>query len=492
MIQVIDIGKGTRLNDYASFAYLSNPVQELRAQAKVWVPKLHGRTVWMVNSTALGGGVAEMLPKMVDILRELGVRTEWVVVSPDAKEFFPLTKRIHNSIHDFGHPGFSADDGCVYNRVSRQMADEMQTLIAPEDILVIHDPQPLGAGSELKQRLGMKAIWRCHIGLDRHTLVTDAAWNFLKPYTKNYDHTVFSAQEYVPSFLMEKASIITPAIDPLSDKNRDLLGPELMNILCKSGLHKNGLHPFLASRWKRQVKRLQPDGSFANANKNNEIGLLFHPVVTQVSRWDRLKGWETLLEAFVRFKRSCKHNGKKKSSHYRRANAVQLLLAGPEPAAVQDDPEGKGVLDELCTFYRKLAPEDQKSVVLLTLPMSSRTQNHLMVNAIQRCSSLVVQNSLQEGFGLTATEAMWKKIPVLGTFSCGLRQQIRDGIDGRLTANPKDPKEIAENLDYMLTSSAKLEKWGRQAQHRVYNQFLIFSQVQKWLQCLSAVSNGSG
>ena len=178
----------------------------------------------------------------------------------------------------------------------------------------------------------------------------------------------------------------------------------------------------------------------------------------------------------------------KYSFHYRRSNSVQLILAGPEPAAVQDDPEGKDALDEICRFYMRLAPEDQQHIVLLTLPMSSRTQNHLIVNAIQRCSSLVVQNSLQEGFGLTATEAMWKKIPVLGTLCCGLRQQIRDNIEGRLSGNPMDPKEIAENLDGMLSSAAKLEKWGRRAQHRVYKEYLIFSQIQKWLQCLNEVA----
>ncbi len=156
---------------------------------------------------------------------------------------------------------------------------------------------------------------------------------------------------------------------------------------------------------------------------------------------------------------------------------------------MQDDPEGKGVLEELCKYYRKLTPEDQENVVMLTLPMSSRNQNHLMVNAIQRCSSVVVQNSLQEGFGLTATEAMWKRIPVLGTSSCGLRQQIRDGVDGRLTSNPNNPNEIAENLDHMLASPVKLEKWGRNAQRRVYDRFLVFSQVQKWLACLSNIAN---
>ena len=95
-------------------------------------------------------------------------------------------------------------------------------------------------------------------------------------------------------------------------------------------------------------------------------------------------------------------------------------------------------------IYCGLDAEFQKDIALLSLPMDSRKNNELMVNAIQRCASVVVQNSLREGFGLTVTEAMWKGTPVLGTEACGLRQQIRDGIDGRLIRNPEDPHEIAK------------------------------------------------
>ena len=121
--------------------------------------------------------------------------------------------------------------------------------------------------------------------------------------------------------------------------------------------------------------------------------------------------------------------------------------------------------------------------------MSSRSQNHLMVNALQRCSSLVVQNSLQEGFGLTATEAMWKQIPVLGTTACGLRQQIRDGKDGRLTINPINPEEIAKNLEHIFAKPKLLLKWGKNAQKRVYEKFLIFNQIKKWLNCMDQIIN---
>jgi trehalose synthase len=443
----------------------------------------------MVNSTANGGGVAEMLPKLVGLLRELGVQTEWAVVSPKARGFFTLTKRIHNLIHDFGRPGFTSQDAALYARISREAACELGKRIASQDILVVHDPQPLGAGACLKRRIGVKTIWRCHIGLNCHTQATESAWAFLRPHAELYDHAVFSAPEYVPAFLAGKSTIISPAIDPLSAKNRNLPGSEFMDVLRRAGLIQNGHHPTATSPWRRQAMRLQPNGTFAKAGSGADLGLLFRPVIAQISRWDRLKGWEHLLEGFLRLKHRYRADGgRRRSPRQRRLDSLMLLLVGPDPAAVQDDPEGMGVLEDLCRAYQDLSPQDRQSVALLTLPMEVRKQNHLMVNAIQRSASVVVQNSIQEGFGLTATEAMWKTVPVLGTSACGLRQQIRPGIDGRLTGNPQDPAEIAQNLEEMLARPANLARWGRNAQRHVHDRFLVFAQAAKWLQCLAEVA----
>ena len=118
------------------------------------VPQLEGRTLWMVNSTARGGGVAEMLPRLVTILRELGVRTEWLVIGSDKPEFFTLTKRLHNLIHGNGVPEFSADDQAVYHAVSRENADGLKAHVKPGDLLVTHDPQPLGSGALVRQEYG--------------------------------------------------------------------------------------------------------------------------------------------------------------------------------------------------------------------------------------------------------------------------------------------------------------------------------------------------
>ena len=165
---------------------------------------------------------------------------------------------------------------------------------------------------------------------------------------------------------------------------------------------------------------------------------------------------------------------------------VRLVLAGPDPASIQDDPEGKEVLEELHAAYLELDPALQDDVAVVTLPMSSARHNALIVNALQRASSVVVQNSLREGFGLTATEAMWKGVCVVGTRACGLRQQIRSGIDGILIQDSQDPDEIARRLDDILQEANKRDYMARNGKQRVHREFLIFKQLCDWLSVLSA------
>ena len=146
------------------------------------------------------------------------------------------------------------------------------------------------------------------------------------------------------------------------------------------------------------------------------------------------------------------------------------------------------MLEELSADYRALPPEIQRDVALLTLPMDSRKENALMVNALQRCSTIIVQNSIREGFGLTATEAMWKRVPVLATRASGLRQQIRSGIDGILTQNASDPDEVARRLDDALCNLSNRDLLARSAQRRVHDQFLIFTQMCEWLRVLTSAA----
>jgi trehalose synthase len=300
-----------------------------------------------------------------------------------------------------------------------------------------------------------------------------------------YDHGVFSAPEYIPHYMSGRGSINHPAIDPLSFKNRELSAHVVTGVLCNAGMAKEH-QPVLTPHYDVQVTRLQPDGSFGPGDSPEEIGLLYRTTVTQVSRWDRLKGWHPLLEAFARIKTKVRDGSWKLDPHdARRIDIARLVLAGPETAAVADDPEAVEVLEDLIVAYKALDPAIQRDVVLLSLPMGSRDHNALMVNALQRCSSVVVQNSLQEGFGLTATEAMWKRVAVLGSRACGLRQQIRDGIDGRLTSHPQDPEDVATTLLDMLNDGEARKGYGLSAQRRVHDDFLVFTQVRRWLEVLA-------
>jgi len=492
MIEEIEVKRQPTLDDYAALAHLSDAVVELRREAARTAPAFGGRTLWMVNSTARGGGVAEMLPRDVALLEELGVRTRWLVVSTPSHEFFALTKRIHNLIHGSGDADFSAEEHALYASVSAELAAELRARVAPGDVLVVHDPQPAGAGALVKAQTGVVAVWRCHIGLDVHTPATQAAWSFLEPYVTRYDHAVFSAPEYVPGVLANRACVIPPGIDPFTHKNRDLSTHKIVGILADARLIPE-YGPVLAPPFAVPATRLQADGSLRFATEPDDIGLLFRPIVTQVSRWDRLKGWRPLLDGFVLLKRRITERARSLDDRARRTlELVRLVLAGPDPVSIQDDPEATEVFEELCEVYRSLEPELQRDIALLSLPMASLKENALMVNVLQRCSTIVVQNSLQEGFGLTATEAMWKRIAVVASPACGLRQQIRPGIDGKMLSSAENRAEIADVLDALISNPREREALGRSAQRRVHDEFLIFSALRRWLDLLAGVVTRSG
>jgi trehalose synthase len=484
MIETIDVNLAGTLGDYETFYHLSDAVRELRTEASILVPPLKDRTVWMVNSTAKGGGVAEMLPRVVKMLTDLGLPTRWAVIGSDRPEFFRLTKRIHNLIHGVSDSNLTGEDRALYEAVNRKNAKALAKLLKPDDIVVVHDPQPLAMGAFLKRELGVRTVWRCHIGLDRHLPETRAAWTFLKPYAETYDLAVFSAPEYIPDYLAGRSTIIHPGVDPVGHKNRELSPHKLVGILCNAGL-KRERHPVLTPRFGDVAQRLRPDGRFTAANGEDEIGLLYRPVVTQISRWDQLKGFRPLLDGFVRLKGYLADGHELSERHRRRLEVLRLVLAGPDPASVQDDPEAQAVLESLVAAYAGLDGALQEDIALLVLPMASRKENALMVNALQRCSTVIVQNSLQEGFGLTATEAMWKGVPVVGSHAHGLRQQIRSGIDGTITQDPTDPDEIARRLSDILEDPTMRTRMARSAQKRVRNEFLVFMQLCRWLRALT-------
>jgi trehalose synthase len=488
MIERVDTAGETAapaLEDYEAFAHLALAVRELREEASQLVPRIGERRVWMVNSTARGGGVAEMLPGLISGLRQLGVDARWLVASTDREEFFGLTKRLHNLIHGRGEADLGDEERKLYRLVSEELAAELEEVVGPDDLLVVHDPQPMGAGALLRERLRdrvpARTVWRCHIGLDRRTEETRAAWRFLAPYAESYEEAVFSAPEYIPDLFGNRATLIRPSIDPLSDKNRELSPHKLQGVLCNASLARQDA-PVLTPPFDRGARRLSPDGEWLPATEPEELGILFRPMVVQISRWDRLKGFEPLLRAFALLKG---RTGDADPVHGRRREIVRLALAGPEPEAVSDDPEGQEVLEELRRAYMDLPPPIQRDVAILSLPMASRRENALMVNALQRCATVVVQNSLEEGFGLTVAEAMWKRTAVLGSRACGIRQQIQHHLNGYLVDHPEDPSAVAEALDALLADPVERERLGAAAQRRVYEQFLVFTHIREWLRLMA-------
>ncbi|HEY0787379.1 MAG TPA: glycosyltransferase [Thermoanaerobaculia bacterium] len=488
-MRTVELPDSAPLAEYEAWTHLVGEVRALRADAHRLTAELAGRRVWMVNSTETGGGVAEMLPKMIALMRALGLETHWAVLETREPRFFAVTKRLHNLIHDLGDPSFDDADREIYARVNRENFQKFAKLLHPSDVVIVHDPQPALLGALVRRELGNTFVWRCHIGLDKATERTNAAWSFLRPHLEEADHAVFSAADYIPDFLKGRSSIIHPAIDPLSPKNREFSPRKVQGILCNARLATE-YAPVLYPPYGSPALRLSPAGEWRPANELDEIGLLFRPIVTQISRWDRLKGFEPLLEAFVRLKRKASSRGLS-DLHRRRLQIMRLILAGPDPRSVEDDPEGKELLGELTARFLALSPEVQKDIALIVLPMESRAENAYMVNAIQRCSTVVVQNSIQEGFGLTVTEAMWKRVAVVGSSAVGIRQQIRNGVDGVLVSDPRNVEELAATLDQILHDPLRRGHLAGNAQQRVYDEFLVFAQVRSWLRTLVSVTRGA-
>ncbi|MBN2573625.1 MAG: glycosyltransferase [Deltaproteobacteria bacterium] len=496
MLKLVDPANGNTpsLARYADDPRFTALVGELHSEARQVLPNVRG-CVWMINSTATGGGVAEMLPGLIMLLRELGLRVNWAVIGSERPEFFALTKRIHNLLHGETSAGIALgpDDSRLLENVGQANAEGLLPHLGPDDILVVHDPQPVCLGKDLARRRGLRAIWRCHVGLDERNAATQAVWRFLRPHLDGYAAAAFSAPEYIPSFLAGRASVLHPGIDPLSHKSRDLTVSKMVGILVNAGI-QTAHEPVPTPDFPVPVRRFVADGKLVTPG---EIGLLFRPIVLQVSRWDRLKGWRPLLEAFVRLKARVRAGGASALSprNQRRLELARLVLAGPDPAGVADDPEGAEVFRELCDAYQGLSPADREDVALLLLPMDSRKRNALIVNALQRCATVVVQNSLREGFGLTVTEAMWKRHAVLGTHAVGIRTQLRDRIDGLLTRDANNPEEIAANIEALLTAPRARYDMGGHAYRRVHERFLVFAQLSHYLSLFSrtlGIASGTG
>jgi trehalose synthase len=375
-------------------------LNEIRFVAK----GLKGKTVKMVNSTAVGGGVAEMLNRLVPLLNEMEVHTKWDVIT-GGNDFFEVTKGFHNALHggDYNLTKEAKDIFVSYNEQNRQR------MTFDEEVVVIHDPQPAGLIKSRKE--GQQWIWRCHIDLSHpHKDV----WDFLKPMVEQYDASIFSS----PAFTRQLANpqyLFYPCIDPLSEKNKPLDEAYIAKVCDDFGVDRT------------------------------------RPIITQISRFDRLKDPVGVVQAY---------------KLARRYVDCQLVLAG---GGASDDPEGAVVLQEVME-----AAAGDPDVIILNLPPWCA----LEINALQHASDIVIQKSLREGFGLTVTEALWKSKPVIAGAVGGIPTQVVHKLTGVLVQSVEG---CAYQIRYLLTHPEFARQLGKQGREHVRENFLMTTNLKRWM-----------
>jgi trehalose synthase len=417
--------------------------------------RLDGKTIWNINSTATGGGVAEMLHALVGYVQDLGIPIRWSVISGDAP-FFALTKHLHNMIHGQGDgPPLTTADADHYAGVLAANAAELIVQVKPGDIVLLHDPQTVGLAAPLLSA-GARVVWRSHIGLDRETPVTQAAWAFLRPHLAGVHGFVFSRRQYVPSWVPEQLTwIIPPSIDPFSAKNQQLDPDTVLSILATIGV-VDSARPTEPGRFVRG------DGSTGEVRRSATVlaeGMPgpTDPAVVQVSRWDRLKDMAGVMRGFA--------------DEAAAGEFGYLMLVGPDVTHVPDDPEGLAVYSECVGQWQQLPSALRSRVLLVTLPLDDVEENAAMVNALQRHASVIVQKSLAEGFGLTVAEGMWKGRAVIGSAVGGIPDQIADGT-GVLLQDPTDLHAFGSAVHRLLADPEQSRRLGAAAHRYIREQYV--------------------
>jgi trehalose synthase len=376
--------------------------------------ELRGLRVAHLNATAIGGGVAEILQSMVPLFNSLGIATERIVIDPTDPEFFRVTKKIHNLLQG-AEGSLSERELDVYYGNLQQVAGAMRRDALSADVWFMHDPQLLPLAGML--RLGricdsVAWLWICHIDL---TQPNQSALDSLLPLLQDYHHLIFSLQQYVPVHQVadKPVYIAPPAIDPLAEKNNPVGEQEAWDILSSMGIDRK------------------------------------RPLITQVSRFDLWKDPWGVIDAFRLARESLPE--------------IQLALLGLSQAS--DDPEAGEILNSV--LGHAAADPD---IHLFHDPESLPVDNDLAVNAFQMASSVLVQKSTREGFGLTVTEGMWKGKPMIGGNAGGIRIQIDDGANGYLVSSPE---ECARRIVTLLQDNDLASYIGAAGRASVRRRFLL-------------------
>jgi trehalose synthase len=433
---------------------------------------LDGRSLWCVNSTARGGGVAEMLAPLLGYARSAGVRARWAVISGEP-EFFTVTKRIHHRLHGSAGDGggLGGPEHEIFDRVTQRNAPALAELVQPGDVVLLHDPQTSGLVGPMKER-GALVVWRVHIGADVVDDRVREVWEFLTPGVAAADAFVFSREGHIWETLdCARCHVIPPSIDAFSPKNQDLSDEVTLAILRTIGLLEGepGAEPdFLRVDGDRDVVRRTAD-----LVQDAPLGA-DDPMAAQVSRWDPLKDPVGIVEGFA----ACAQ----------RLDRVHLVLAGPDVTSVSDDPEGAKVFQEVCERRDALPDGIRRRVHLASLPMEDAEENAAMVNAVQRYAMVVVQKSLAEGFGLTVAEALWKGRPVLASRVGGIQDQIENGRTGVLLDDPRDPSAFGAALADLMADDEHAAAMGRAGRESVREQFLEPRHLEQWVALLEGLA----
>lgn len=384
-------------------------IDELRFLAE----RLQGRHIQHVNSTAVGGGVAEILMRLIPLLQELGLSSRWDVIKGDDR-FFKVTKTMHNTLH--GQRGtLTRADARAFLETTTQ---NLRAFSWDGDVIFIHDPQPAGLIQAKTSHTG-RWVWRCHIDV---STPEPATWRFLERFVAQYDAAIFSAPQFAQR-LPIRQFLVAPSIDPLSEKNRELSEETITEILHRLQIPRD------------------------------------KPLVTQVSRFDRLKDPLGVIEAFRLVRRSVD---------------CRLILVG---GGASDDPEGAQVLAEV----REQAHNDP-DILVLELPPTS----HVEINAIQRASDVVVQKSLREGFGLTVSEALWKGKPVVASAVGGIPMQIAHRYSGLLC---RSVEGAAFAIKQCLNSPSFAKRLGANGREHVRQNFLLTRHLMEYLLLIVALEH---
>ena len=376
--------------------------------------KLYGKNILHINSTYQGGGVAELLNSLVPLMNDIGINAGWRTFhgTPD---FFIITKKFHNALQG-EKINFTEMKKRLYIQASKDFS--VYTHI-DHDCIIVHDPQPLPLIDFYKKK--QPWIWRCHVDLSTSN---KKLWDFLMEFIIRYDLVLLSNENYIKKELPVEQRIIYPAIDPLSPKNK-----KISNALISKYLKKFDI----------------PDDK---------------PLITQVSRFDKWKDPEGVIEVFKLVKKEVD---------------CRLVLCG---SMATDDPEGYQIYENIKQKAKDLI--ESKDVILLT------SENNILVNVLQRSSAVIIQKSIREGFGLTVTEALWKGKPVVASNVGGIPIQIEDGKNGFLV-EPYDTKGFADRVIQILQNPDIAKKMGKKGKDAVRENFLITRLLSDYLDLLNYV-----